>query len=292
MTHKLERVCSGNNRFPSGGLFRISTACRPMKLGLIQMYVAPGQAAENLARAAEWVRRAAAEGAEVVLLPEALPCGWMHPGGAEEAGAIPGGEHYRQIAALAERHGIYVCAGLVEKRGEAIFNAAVLINPSGELLLHHRKIHELGIAHGCYALGDRLAVAHTEHGVIGLMICADGFAPGQVIARSLALMGAQLVLSPCAWAVPPEHDNEREPYGRLWIDNYGTVARECGLWIAGCSNVGPIAMGPWAGHNCIGNSLVIDGAGEVARQGRYGVRAEELMIVEVKVRRRIRVSAE
>ena len=35
--------------------------------------------------------------------------------------------------------------------------------------------------------------------------------------------------------------------GNLWRDNYGPVASDFRLWIAGVSNVGPITAGPWAG---------------------------------------------
>src|SRR6185436_2509819 len=94
------------------------------------------------------------------------------------------------------------------------------------------EIYELEIAHGIYALGDGLSVAETRFGRIGVMVCADGFAPGQCVARSLALMGADIILSPCAWAVPADHDNVREPYGQLWMDNYGPVARDFRIWIA------------------------------------------------------------
>ena len=113
------------------------------------------------------------------------------------------------------------------------------------------------------------------------MICADGFAPGQSISRTLGIMGASVILSPCAWAVPHDHDNERDPYGQLWLDNYCPVAREFGLSIVGVSNVGPITAGPWQGRKCIGNSLVIgrDG-GEVAR-GPYGERAEVMLVQEL-----------
>lgn len=56
-------------------------------------------------------------------------------------------------------------------------------------------------------------------------------------------MGAQIILSPCAWAVPPDHDNVIEPYGQLWLDNYSPVARDFKMWIAGTSNVGVITGG-------------------------------------------------
>ena len=58
--------------------------------------------------------------------------------------------------------------GLVERAGPKLFNAAVLIGPAGELLLHHRKINELDIALDLYSVGDRVGVAQTDLGTFGL----------------------------------------------------------------------------------------------------------------------------
>jgi hypothetical protein len=95
------------------------------------------------------------------------------------------------------------------------------------------------------------------------------------------MMGARVILSPCAWAVPRDHDNEREPYGQLWLDNYGPVAREFDLSIVGVSNVGPITAGPWQGRKCIGNSLVIGRDGREVARGPYGERAEVLLVQDL-----------
>lgn len=227
------------------------------------------------------MREAAASGAHIVILPETLDCGWTHPSAREFAGPIPGGASYERLRALARCEGVYLCAGLVEASGERRFNAAVLFSPDGELLLHHRKIHELELAHELYGRGDRLAVAHTPFGTVGVMICADAFAPGESISRTLALMGAQIILSPCAWAVPTDHDQARDPYGVLWRECYGRVARECGVWIAGASNVGPVVTGEWAGRKCIGCSLVLGPDGEPAAQAPYGVEADTVLTVDV-----------
>lgn len=263
-----------------------------MKLALAQMRVRPGEVDINLARAREVVAAAAAGGADLVLLPEALPFGWMDPSANGAAGAVPEGRHFQAFASWARENKVYLCSGLVERCGSTLFNAAVLISPEGKLLLHHRKIHELAIAHNCYGLGDRLGVVDTEHGRLGVAICADGFAPGQVITRSLALMGAQLILSPSAWAVPPEHDNAATPYGKLWIDNYGAVARKYNTWIAGCSNVGAIRSGPWGGHKCIGCSLLIGPGGVIKIQGPYGENAEETIFADISLSPVTRTSAE
>ena len=253
------------------------------KLALAQMRVVPGQRGENLRVAVENIATAAKAGAAIVLLPEALDCGWCHSSALTDAGSIPDGKSCQHLREAARTHHIHVCAGLIERAGDQLFNSAVLISPEGEVLLHHRKINELAMAHHLYACGDRLAVAHTPLGTIGLMICADGFAPNLAISRSLGLMGAQIILSPCAWAVPPDHDNAREPYGRLWLDSYGPVAKEFGLWIAGASNVGLVSEGEWSGHPCIGCSLVMNPDGKPALRGPYGVDADALLLVDIEL---------
>lgn len=246
-------------------------------LALAQMLVQPGRPGENLRRAAARIADAAAAGAQTVLLPEALDCGWTHPSALELAGAIPGGAAFEQLRAAAIRHGVMVCAGLTERCGDRLFNAAVLISPDGGLLLHHRKLHELDFARRLYSRGDRLGVADTPHGRIGLMICADAFADGLVIPRTLGHMGAQLILSPCAWAVPPEFDQASEPYGQLWRDSYGPPAREFGMTIAGCSNIGPVTAGEWSGWQCIGCSLVVGPDSNPLAQAGFG--GEEMLMV-------------
>ena len=155
------------------------------------------------------------------------------------------------------------------------------IDPGGHVLLHHRKIHELSMGHDLYTRGTQLRVAETRLGTIGLMICADAFVEGHFISRTLGLMGAQLILSPCAWAVPPDHDNSRTPYGGLWTGCYAPVAREFGLGIAGCSSVGSITSGPWAGWHCIGHSLVVDPHGKTQAVGKHGPDACELIVTDL-----------
>ena len=251
----------------------------PLRLALAQMYVEPGDPLRNLARATECITAAAAGGAQIVLLPEALDCGWTHPSARDAADAVPGGLAYECLRSAAEQHRIMVCAGLVERSGDRLVNSAILVSAEGVRLLHHRKLHEIEFARALYDRGDRLGVVDTDHGRIGLMICADAFAPGHVISRTFGQMGARLILSPCAWAVPPDHDNTRTPYGQLWHDSYGPPAREFGLTIAGCSNVGPVTAGEWAGWQCIGCSLVTGPDGTSLAQGQYG--AEDLIFVSI-----------
>jgi len=251
-------------------------------LALAQIQVAGGDLAGNLDRARRSIAEAAAQGARVVVLPETMDLGWTHPSASDLAGPIPDGAACRALRDAARQSGVWVCAGLTERAGDRVFNAAVLVSDSGEVVLHHRKINELDFAHTLYAPGDRLSVVETPFGKVGVMICADAFVPGHPISRTLGSMGAQLILSPCAWAVAAGHDPVREPYGGLWRDSYGPVAREFGMWIAGCSNVGPITAGPWAGRQCIGCSLLVDPTGNPVLQGPYGVAAESLLLARIQ----------
>lgn len=259
-------------------------------LAIAQIPVQPGRKAENISTAISAIDYASRlDGADIVLLPEALPLGWTHPSARTDAEMICEGEFSRALCDAARRNRIWVCSGIIERDRERVFNSAVLINSDGEVVLTHRKINELDIAHDLYAQGDWLNVVDTPFGRIGVMICADAFARHQVVTRTLAMMGAEIILSPCSWAVPADHDNALEPYGQLWLDNYQPVAREFGLWIAGVSNVGPITDGPWSGRKCIGCSLVIGPEGEVAHKAPCGESAEHLASIMITPRARRRV---
>jgi len=256
------------------------------KLALIQMSVESGNKKRNLAHAEELIEDAAVNGADLALLPEAMDLGWTHPSSQTDAEPIPEGESYKRLARAALEHGIYVCSGLTEKTRGVIFNSAVIIGRQGSLLCLHRKINELTIGHEYYGQGDRLNVVHTEIGKLGLMICADGFAKDRVLSRSLCYMGADVILSPSAWAVPSDHDNATTPYGKEWRDAYMPVAKEFSTWIVGVSNVGRVTAGPWEGRKCIGCSLVIGPDGREVLQGPYGVDAETILYADINVEKR------
>lgn len=256
------------------------------KVALIQMCVRGGEKEANLARARGLIAEAAANDARLAVLPEAMDLGWTHPSSKSEAEPVPAGTPCRALAEAAAESGVYVCAGLTEAAGEHVFNTAVIIDAHGQVIATHRKLNELEIGHPFYDQGDRLQVAETELGTMGLMICADGFAKDCVISRSLGYMGADVIVSPCAWAMDADHDNQREPYGELWRGVYKPVAKEFAMWILGVSNVGPIEAGPWAGRKCIGCSLVIGPDGEEVLQGPYGADAETILYVDVEPRER------
>jgi predicted amidohydrolase len=250
---------------------------------MAQMLVVGAQPAVNLQRAVGFIRDAGQQGCRLVVLPECMDLGWTNPSARLLAQPIPG-PHSLQLAEAAAKAGIFVVAGLVERAEDRLYNSAVLIDPCGDIVLLHRKINELEIAHDLYSIGDRLAVADTVLGTLGISICADNFPNSLAIGHVLARMGAQLLLSPSAWAVDADHDNQIEPYGARWRQSFGELGRLYDLPVIAVSNVGWLTGGPWKGRKAIGCSLATDRRGQILAQGPYGELAEALIVVDIALR--------
>lgn len=186
------------------------------------------------------------------------------PSARDGAQPIPGA-HSNRLAAAARENSIWVVAGLVEREGARLYNASILVDPSGEIVLHHRKINELDIGLELYSVGDRLQVAETELGTVAIPICADNYWTSRAVGHVLCRMGAQVLLSPSAWAVVPEHHEEREPYGDNWIPSFTELASLYDTTVIGVSNVGMMSGGPWSGRPCIGKSLAVGPGGRSSR---------------------------
>lgn len=262
------------------------TPLRSYKLALVQMEVQAGKLDANLACAAERITEAAAQGAKIALLPEVMDLGWTDPSAKTLAYAIPDGKTCQRLREAAAKNRIYVCAGIIEKDQDKTYNAAVIIDPAGNVILKHRKINELDIAHDLYDQGDRLNVVHTPLGTLGLYICADATAQDNTLSYSLGYMGADIILSPSAWAVPPDFDNAITPYGDTWRNVYQPVSARFDLWVAGVSNVGRIEAGPWKDWNCIGSSLVYAPGGKEVLQAPFGTQADTILYVDIALKDR------
>ncbi|MBP7568527.1 MAG: carbon-nitrogen hydrolase family protein [Acidobacteria bacterium] len=252
-----------------------------VRVGMAQILVKASAADENLARAEAAVARAKALDCDFVVLPECLDLGWTNPAARQLATAIPGPFSDR-LAEAARQHAIHVVAGLHERDGERLFNASVLFDDTGRLLHKHHKINELDIAWDLYTRGDSLAVAPTRFGKVAISICADNAPASVSLGHAVGHLGARMLLSPCAWAVPADYDPVKEPYGwNVWDDSYPDIARRHRMPVIGVSNVGAMEAGPWKGRLCIGSSLAVSGHGTVLARGPYGVDAEALVTVDL-----------
>jgi predicted amidohydrolase len=245
-----------------------------------QILVVGGDHVQNLRRAMDMIRKAAKQKCQIAVLPECLDLGWTHPSAREAAETIPG-SRCDALCRAARDYQIAVVAGLTERVGSTVYNTAVLIDDSGQLKLKYRKINVLDIAQDLYEIGDRMGVQTMPWGRVGLNICADNFPNSLELGGTLGRMGAQLVLSPCAWAVDADHNQLADPYGQLWRTSYSQLAMRFHMPIVGVSNVGPIDAGPWEGRKCIGCSLMVDRHGVVVAEGPYD--QEALVVAELEI---------
>jgi predicted amidohydrolase len=169
--------------------------------------------ARNLAAAERLVRAAAADGAELVALPEK----WNLLGAGEEilAGAEPlDGPSLSAARAWARSLGIHLLAGSISERGEQrAFNTSVLIGPDGEDLAVYRKIHMFDVDAGGVSYRES---AHEEPGsevvtaplgglIAGMSVCYDLRFPE--LFRILALRGARLIAVPSAFTLATGRDH-------------------------------------------------------------------------------------
>ncbi len=165
---------------------------------------------ENLAKAEQMVRKAAQKGAQLILLPELFKTPYFcqkenydYFDLAEEIESSPTISRFQKLAAELN---VVLPISFFEKAGNVHFNSLVMIDSDGKNLGLYRKSH---IPTGeCYeekfyfSPGDTgFKVFKTIYGRIGVGICWDQWFPE--VARSLALLGAQLIVYPTAIGSEP-----------------------------------------------------------------------------------------
>ena len=169
----------------------------------------PGETTRNLEAIFHHASRAAAAGAQLVLFPELSLTGFLpnHPETNHAAWlreALLFGRHIAEplsgpavnaLALLARQTGVYLCAGLLEDAGNALFNTQVLLGPTG-LLGAWRKMHIPMFEMPFYNGGPGPTVVDTPLGRLGVNICFDALIPEST--RLLAVQNVELVLFPFA----------------------------------------------------------------------------------------------
>jgi deaminated glutathione amidase len=169
--------------------------------------------ARNLEAAERLVRGAAADGAELVALPEK----WNLLAGGEAllAGAEPlDGPSLTAARDWARELGIHLLAGSVSEQGpEKAFNTSVLIGPDGEDVAVYRQIHMFDVDVGGVAYresdheepGTEIVTAPIGGLIAGLTVCYDLRFPE--LYRILAVRGARLIAVPSAFTLATGRDH-------------------------------------------------------------------------------------
>ena len=155
------------------------------------------------------VERAVGEiDADLVVLPELFASGYFFDSTAQAralAEPVPDGPTVRRIEAWARATGATFVAGLPERDGDRLYNAAVVVTPRGWLGTY-RKVHLYYEENRHFTPGDGgfpVWTVTTRAGRsyrLGVMVCFDWFFPES--ARALALGGAEVIAHPSNLVLP------------------------------------------------------------------------------------------
>jgi nitrilase len=215
-----------------------------MKVAVVQKPPVLLDREKSLALAVAAVAEAAANGAGLIVFPEAYIPGYpawvwrLRPGGDMalsseiharlRATAIDlGGDDLAPVRDAAARHAVTVVLGLHEIdggfSGTTLFNTLVIIGADGAVLNRHRKLMPTNPERMVWGMGDAsgLRVVDTPAGRIGGLICWESYMP--LTRYALYAQGIEIYVAP-TW-----------DYGDTWIATLRHIAKEAGAWVIGCA---------------------------------------------------------
>lgn len=196
--------------------------------------------------AADWIEKAADDGAQVVCLQELFtgpyPCQSEDHRMFDLAEPIPG-PSVEALSKIAARREVVIVAPLFERRAAGVYhNTVAVIDADGSIAGCYRKMHipddPLFYEKFYFTPGDLgFTPIKTRYASLGIGICWDQWFPEA--ARLFALAGAEILLYPTAigWI-----DEEKEQFGAGQTDAWQTTMRahtiSNGIWLGAANRVG------------------------------------------------------
>jgi predicted amidohydrolase len=236
-----------------------------LRVAVAQIEPKLGEKERNLETCLARLEEAAAAGVKLLVLPECAIPGYMFDSTEEAmpfAEEIPG-PSTEALEETCRRLDVYAVCGLLERDGDRLRNAAVLVAPEG-LIGTYWKTHLpfLGVDR-FVAPGDELSVWDTPLGRIGLEICYDLRFPE--VTRTLALNGADIIAHPTNFPMAAKAQTEIVTLAR---------AVENRIYLLTANRVGKERWGEFCGW-----SQIVDPYGK--RLAEAGETAEALLVADV-----------
>lgn len=206
----------------------------------------------NIGKADHLVRKAAAEGAQIVLLPELFEtlyfCQEKNGGNFSFAQTPEANQAVCHFSQVARELGVVLPVSFFEKEGDKYFNSVAIIDADGKILGIYRKTH---IPDGpgyeekyYFQPGDTgFKVWNTRYAKIGVGICWDQWFPEA--ARCMALLGAELLLYPTAiGSEPVQKEIDSKNHWQMCMQGHAAA------------NIIPVAAANRTGTERTGNSEI------------------------------------
>ena len=255
-------------------------------VGLVQMTCTASKE-ENLRKAIEKTREAAAKGAQIVCLQELFTslyfCDEENYDNFSLAETIPG-PSTDSLGALAKELGVVIIASSFEKRAQGLYhNTTAVLDADGTYLGKYRKMHipdDPAYYEKFYFTPGDLGykIFKTKFATLGVLICWDQWYPEA--ARITALMGAEILFYPTAigWATAQDEATNTEQYN-AWqtIQRSHSVAN--GVHVVSVNRVGfeqDGAMKFWGG------SFVSNPFGSILYQASHDQEEVHVQAIDLK----------
>lgn len=224
------------------------TRTDPICAAVVQFNPVPDDVAGNLARISAMVRRAAAGGAKLVVVPETATTGYFIADRLDRLAEPEDGPSATALAALAGECGLYLAVGMAIVADRSYYDAQLLFSSDGKRVATYRKVHLFSAEREWYGAGDTPVVVDTPLGRIGMSICYDLMFPEYI--RRLVDDGAEIVINSTNWI---SNDFQR---GMGWtgeaVESLArTRALENGVWLVMANCIGPESSFESLGHSCI-----------------------------------------
>ncbi len=175
---------------------------KTLRLSTLHLAVTPYEPEKNLLEFMRQTKKAAANGAQMVVGPEMALAGYSFADRKQIAPYVESfnGPVATALSALAKELKIFIVASWpeIDHNTTLYYNSSFVFNPRGELVLRYRKV----TAESRWATPGQATQENTfptPWGRFGLLICSDSY--HSMLARATAIRGAELLIIPATW--PP-----------------------------------------------------------------------------------------
>lgn len=247
---------------------------RKVKTAAVQMRCEK-QVQDNIAHAEELVRKAAAEGAQIILLPELFErpyfCQERRYEYYQYAKPVMENEAVCRFRQVTRELSVVLPVSFYERDRNLLFNSVAVLDADGSILGIYRKTHipddHYYQEKFYFTPGDTgFRVFETRYGTIGVGICWDQWFPET--ARFMAVKGAELLYYPTAIGSEPILSVDSMPHWRRVMQGHAAANL---MPVIAANRIGTETVEPCPENGnqksalrFYGSSFITDGTGEIA----------------------------
>jgi predicted amidohydrolase len=239
-----------------------------MRIGVYQSYPAFGRVEKNIQQTLADLSRVEAD---LMVLPELFNTGYQFVSreeASELAEEVPSGRTCKALTDLAASRRMFLVFGVAERDGGRIYNSAAVVGPEG-FIGTYRKSHLFLEEKLYFEPGDTgFRIFDLGNARVGVMICFDWWFPES--ARTLALMGADLICHPANLVLP---DCQKAMITR---------SLENGVFTATANRIGTESRGGKTSLHFTGESQILNNKGEVLTRLQKDVTGTGITDIDVR----------